>query len=645
MTEKRVQFNKIVANQLPLYVQEDFPLIGDFLKSYYLGQEFQGGPLDLLQNIDRYVQLNNCSETIQSTTLSSDIDSIDTTIAVSNTDGFPENYGLIKIDNEIITYESKTKVSFVNCTRGFSGITSFRNPDNPEDLVFSSSLTDSHSSGSKVENLSVLFLEKFLNKIKYQILPGFKDRQLLPDLNESEFIKHSKDFYTTRGTDVSFKILFKSLYGEDVTIVKPKDYVISPSNANYRKTKDIIVESVSGDPFDLINKTLYQDAFENIPKAYSSVSNVENVSVGILTNRYYKLSLDGSFINKEGSNVELLYDNFSIHAKTKVVGDVGVGQTFIDVDSTLGFPNSGSLSVYYNDSTIGVATYSDKTYNQFLNVIGIEKVILDKTSIDQNTFAYASGAGTTDGIRVKIRSVLNELVIPNSCGQKVDSRIKIISLGKLGENVKQNNWIFNTTQSYYVKNIDLIDIENNIYRVETNSKNILRIGDKVKITLLSGETLNENFDVTNIFNENTLVIRGSSSFKLSDVYSIRRVLSKVNSDFYPYLNKYSSNIQNVYLDNEKVLVASSSLPSSSNLKLNPKLNKIFFSELYFGGKDTFKITNNIDHNFFTGDAVYYTPEKDNQGNIVSSLFEEGLYFIKRIDENNVKFAKSRSSIN
>jgi len=644
MTEKRVQFNKIVTNQLPLYVQEDFPLIGDFLKSYYLGQEFQGAPLDLLQNIDRYVQLNNCSETIPSTTLSSDIDSIDATIDVSNTDGFPENYGLIKIDNEIITYESKTKVSFVNCIRGFSGITSFRNPDNPEDLVFSTSIADSHSSGNKVENLSVLFLEKFLNKIKYQILPGFKDRQLLPDLNESEFIKHSKDFYTTRGTDVSFKILFKSLYGEDVTIIKPKDYVISPSNANYRKTKDIIVESVSGDPFDLINKTLYQDEFENIAKAYSSVSNVENVSVGILTDKYYKVSLDGSFINKQGSNIELLYDNFSVHAKTKVIGNVGIGQTFIDVDSTLGFPSSGSITFAYNDSSIGVVTYSDKTYNQFINVSGVEKNILDKTSIDQNTFAYASGAGTTDGIRIRIRSVLNELVIPNNCGQKTGSRIKIISLGKIGNNAKQNNWIFNTSQSYYVNNISLIDTENNVYRVETKDKNILRIGDKIKITSLSGETLNENFDVTNIFNQNTLVIRGTENLNLNNVHSIRRVLSKVSSDFYPYLNKYSSNVQNTYIDGEKVLVSSSSLPSVSNLKLNPKLNKIFFSGKYFIGESVFKITTNIDHNFFTGDAVYYTPEKDSQGNVISYLFEEGLYFVKRIDENNVKFAKSRSNI-
>ena len=47
MTEKRVQLSKIVKNQVPEYVRTDFPLISEFLKEYYRGQEYQGGPIDL----------------------------------------------------------------------------------------------------------------------------------------------------------------------------------------------------------------------------------------------------------------------------------------------------------------------------------------------------------------------------------------------------------------------------------------------------------------------------------------------------------------------------------------------------------------------------------------------------------------------
>ena len=57
MSTKKIQFNNIVQNQLPQYVQTDFPLVAEFLKSYYQGQEYQGGPIDLVQNIDDYTKV------------------------------------------------------------------------------------------------------------------------------------------------------------------------------------------------------------------------------------------------------------------------------------------------------------------------------------------------------------------------------------------------------------------------------------------------------------------------------------------------------------------------------------------------------------------------------------------------------------
>ena len=39
MSEKRVQLNQIVKSQLPAYVQESFPFIGEFLAKYYVAQE------------------------------------------------------------------------------------------------------------------------------------------------------------------------------------------------------------------------------------------------------------------------------------------------------------------------------------------------------------------------------------------------------------------------------------------------------------------------------------------------------------------------------------------------------------------------------------------------------------------------------
>ena len=58
MAEKRIKFNNIVQNQLPTYVREQYPLISEFLRQYYIAQEYQGAPIDLIQNIDQYTKLD-----------------------------------------------------------------------------------------------------------------------------------------------------------------------------------------------------------------------------------------------------------------------------------------------------------------------------------------------------------------------------------------------------------------------------------------------------------------------------------------------------------------------------------------------------------------------------------------------------------
>lgn len=216
MTETRIKFSNIVQNQLPSYVREEFPLVSEFLSQYYISQEFQGTSIDLIQNIDKYVKIDEQTNRVESAILLSDISIIDDTINVefnppvsNGTYGFPDSYGLIQIDDEIITYTGKTDSSFTGCIRGFSGITSFDKQNHPDELVFSSSRVVDHFSGTSIINLSSLFLKEFLIKSKNQLLPGFENRSLYTNLNQSIFIKQSQDFYRSKGTDESFRILFK----------------------------------------------------------------------------------------------------------------------------------------------------------------------------------------------------------------------------------------------------------------------------------------------------------------------------------------------------------------------------------------------------------------------------------------------------
>ena len=82
MAEKRIQFSNIVQNQLPAYTKTEFPLVSEFLKQYYLGQEYQGGPIDLIQNIDQYVKVAEQTNLTESVGLSTSIDAFTDVIPV-----------------------------------------------------------------------------------------------------------------------------------------------------------------------------------------------------------------------------------------------------------------------------------------------------------------------------------------------------------------------------------------------------------------------------------------------------------------------------------------------------------------------------------------------------------------------------------
>jgi hypothetical protein len=653
MTEKRIQFSNIVRNQLPSYVREEFPLVEEFLSQYYLSQEFQGAPIDLIQNIDSYIKLDQVTNQVDSVVLFQSISPIDDTIVVdiakspTGTNGFPDKYGLLKIDNEIITYTGKTFNSFTGCIRGFSGISSYSSQNQPDQLVFSKTESEEHSIGSTIINLSSLFLKEFLLKIKYQLTPGFENREFIENLDKSLFIKQSKDFYRSKGTDQSFEILFKSLYGENVSVIRPKEYLFRPSDAQYQITRDFVVESIEGNPEDLTNATLIQNEYPGYTKAYAPITKVERIR-SKEGKDYYKLSIDANYdrdITVEGA----LYGQFKIHPQTRVIGRYNLSSTTIDVDSTIGFPSDGELSVLYNDGSTGVIKYTSKNINQFFGCSNISGIIEDSSIISVNTFAN----NEDQSIKVRITTVLSGVNIVDDTFYLENGYISDIkTLGLNSTDFISNNWIFNASPSYSIKSIFLVDDSDKTYRIDTKEDHIFKIGDTLKIK--GSDNVEKNSFVIDVISNKSFNIKGQGELLLSDTYTIQKNILKVNSSTFPNSLIFSTNIQNVYKDKEKTLVASPSLPYYGNQSLNLSTKEIVFSGTF--NSDTFRITSNTDHGFYSGDAVYYSPEKiitteiDENGDftetefIGTSLFEEGIYFVKRVDSNSIKLAFSRSDI-
>ena len=660
MSETRVQFNTIISNQLPAYVREDYPLISELLKQYYLGQEYQGGPVDLIQNIDSYIKLDNTTNLSESVVLNGDLDFDATTINVdpgaspTGTNGFPDSYGLLKIDDEIITYTGKTDFSFTGCVRGFVGITSYRSELNKEEVVFSETDSDDHLDQSVITNLSCLFLKEFLVKAKHQFLPGLEERNLDTNLNQNLFVKQAKDFYRSKGTDYSFEILFRALYNEDVRIVKPRDFLISPSNAQYRIVDSLVVEPVEGDPENLENATLYQNEYKfgGIDKAYAPITSVEKIEVGY-GKTFYKLSIDGGY-NRDASVQGAVYGAFTVEPSTRIIGKVSSGSTVLDVDSTVGFGSTGELYFRYPDNSVGVSSYTSKSLTQFYGVTDIDDEIADATSIGINTFAYGrSKLDQDEVIEVRVNSVLSSLNIPSNTNNLLKGgKVNVTNLGISENNLRTSKWFYNVSPTYKVKNLELIDSSNSTYKVTLNVPNQFRSGDSAEIIL---NNVRKETKIISVSSETSFNIRGQGALNLDATYTIQRKIQKVSSGTYPLAQIYSTDIDNVYKNESgDYLISSPSIPHYDSQPLNPASREFKFSGTFLG--DEFEISPGVEHGFYTGDAVYYRAQLISETFINDSgssdtrlvrdtgLFDDGLYFVKRVNGSTLKFARSRDDI-
>ena len=637
MVNKRVKISSVVENQLPAYVRDNYPLVGEFLSQYYTSLDKESGAYDILQNIDQYIKLEELTSLIESTALSSDVSFTDNTISVNSTSGFPDTYGLLKIGDEIITYTSKTDTAFEGCIRGFSGVTSYQANNVPDQLVFTETDIEEHSNGDTVSNLSVLFLKEFFKKVKKQFVPGFDERTLDSDLNQNLFIKQSKDFYSSKGTDESFEILFRALFGEDVETIRPQDYLFIPSDSQYRVTKDLVVKAIDGDPENLLNQTLYQDKTDFFNSASGAISKVEKITRG--DDVYYVLSLDYDYsrdINAEGSTV----GEFPIHSKTKVVTPAEINSDTLDVDSTVGFPDSGELIAYMSNGTTVTFTYESKSYTQFFGCSNIDQLLDEGQDIYINTFAYGYiGQGTDDIVKVVITGVLSDLSIDEETKlYAAGDTITIKTLGKDERTALSDSWIYNIASTYDVENITLVDAANFTYRVDTFDDTDFSIGDRVKFKFTDGsEKVSNVVAVFAVASDSSFFVAGQGAIDVNRKYQVQRTILKGDFSNYSKLDNQAANVQNTYVgpQNNSFFVTSNSLPSYLNEEIDVDDRSVTFSGTFSG--EELDIGS---HGFYTGDAVYYKPASDtNTLNIT-----EGIYFLEKVNSTTVKIARSRSNL-
>ena len=356
MAETR-RISTLIESQLPEFISSDYENFSKVVEKYYEQLELRGQPLDVIQNITKYRDIDFYEKSLlaQGTELAVAVSASDTTIELVDGSSFPEENGYVKINDEILFYKERSGNTLSEVSRGVSGNTKLG--DLYEASNFVTTLAAGHNSGVRVQNISNLFLYAIVKNFESDYLASFPEKYLNEKVDKRTLIKNISSFYRAKGTDRSIKFIFNTLVGNDKPeVVKPKDFTVKASTSDWITSYSLKVKVLSGDVKDLIGGEIIQGVDPFDPKAGYASAIVDNVfSAGVVDGeQLYEIALDTSSVN----------NTFKIASKTELTADFDNGTVAgdrINVFSTEGFASTGRFVIRGEEFE-----YSDKSVTQFL---------------------------------------------------------------------------------------------------------------------------------------------------------------------------------------------------------------------------------------------------------------------------------------
>jgi len=396
MSARTRTISTLVESQLPSFIANDYTQFSKIVEKYYEQLEIKGQPLDIINNITKYRDINSYENDLlqQNTTLLSSIVSTDTTINVVSTKSFPDKNGYIQIAGEICFYKEKTDTAFLEVSRGVSGNTTLG--DLYRESEFVTTQAAPHYQGDVVHNISNLFLYALVKSFESQYLGAFPEKYLKQEVDKRTLIKNIGKFYKSKGTEKSIKFIFNSIISHDinekVSVYNPKDFTLKGSTSDWTSVYSIKVKVLSGDIQKLIGNKINQlldDFDKSISYASAVVDNV--IYAGKSDNDdIYELILQPLSVN----------GNFNVFSKTTLRSNLSASSTTgdrVDVYSTRGWGKQGKLLIGSE-----VITFTQKNVNQF--VIN-SRINPQNHNINKVVYNYSTLVGTHDSGIVNLISV------------------------------------------------------------------------------------------------------------------------------------------------------------------------------------------------------------------------------------------------
>ncbi len=262
--------------------------------------------------------------------------------------------------------------------------------------------------------------DSFLTYFKSEFLKNFPN-QLAFDkegnmLNERRVMKNIREFYSAKGSEKAFKLLFRIVYNSTVEFDYPKNYILYPSDGKWIENKGLKVSTNNGNKlFQIKKREIFQYDGEGNITARAIVQEVLKYDSGPYTVAELQLSeIQGEF-NHETDVTMVLDDGSTFNEKIyrvvselKMIGEPGFNFSVGDV-ITIGLARRGVSGVNFR----AVITEVNSTG-------GIKNVRIENNGVDYNPpegvtiekayyLEYNSQTGGTVNNNENIEIVLNAL--------------------------------------------------------------------------------------------------------------------------------------------------------------------------------------------------------------------------------------------
>ena len=475
--------------------------------------------------------------------------------------------GLNEVTGFVVTESGKgySKAAFTGCARAASGIVKYTETGN---AVFSNNTTAAAAPiGSSVKCLDALFVKRLLDKYTEQFLPD------VPELDYSKIdvrtaIKTIKDFYSSKGTSFSIAYLFKLLYGETVTVTYPKDQIIKPSAATWSIDTILRATLVSGNPENIRDGLLTQEASIADPNVTNASALVENyISIKTSDVEIFELVL----------SEETIVGTFTVPYKTKLAEPLNTTDSIITVDSTIGWPERNGEFVIGAGATTEVVQYKEKSLNQFIECTrSVNGIVEDWDSATQvaSNFTVFVNKGTPQEVVLNVVGIVDaqQTVLTDTGSYYLPGdKLTVSKLGGTSIDPHLTTWLYNVKKLINVSSVTFGGVNNRFATITCSNNHGLLVGDQVTVyganpIIYNGTFLVTSRDSATVFQYQlpqpaTVTPQGNILVSVD--------LNKGKSDSTAVLNAigpYTTNVQNSFFNTQYAYLASTGIP---NYKIGP----------------------------------------------------------------------------